>query len=46
MYNLKLKSRKAKVKSFVLSFKDIHSDDDWLTGDHDEENMQTKINVE
>lgn len=42
MYNLKLKSRKEKAKSIVLSFEDIHSNDEWLT----EENVKTEINFE
>ncbi|XP_058727840.1 uncharacterized protein LOC131599540 [Vicia villosa] len=46
MYNLKLKSRKGKAKGVVLSFEDIHSDDEWITEDPNEENVQTEVNVD
>lgn len=46
MYNLRLKSRKGKVKSVFLSFEDIHSDDERMIEDSNEENMQIEVNVD
>ncbi|XP_058772012.1 uncharacterized protein LOC131645828 [Vicia villosa] len=41
MYNLKLKSRKGKAKDVVFTFEDIHSNDEQITEDPNEENVQT-----
>lgn len=46
MYNLKLKNRKGKAKNIVLSFKNIHSDDEWITKNPNEENVKTEVNIE